>query len=63
MGKGDMPSRDILVTCDDFIAIRYEPVTDRAFVTDYASGEMIVMGGDIIVDAADTIEVLRKSAL
>lgn len=63
MGKGDMPSRDILVTCDDFIAIRYEPVTDRAFVMDYASGEMIVMGGDILVDAADTIETLRKSAL
>ena len=63
MGKGDMPSRDILVTCDGFIAIRYEPVTDRAFVMDYASGEMIVMGGDIIVDAADTIETLRKSAL
>ena len=63
MSKGDAPLRDILVTCDGFIAIRYEPVTDRAFVMDYASGEMIVMAGDIIVDAADTIETLRKSAL
>lgn len=63
MCRDNVPSRDILVTCEDFIAIRYEPSTDRAFVTDYASGEMIVMRGDLIVDAADTIETLRKSAL
>lgn len=54
---------DMLVARDPHMDIRYEPLTDRAFVLDRDSGEMVVVRGSLIVDAADTIEVLRKSAL
>jgi len=63
MPKGIVPARDMLVARDHYIDMRYEPMTDRAFIVDTDSGEMIVVRGALIVDAADTIEVLRKSAL
>ncbi len=58
-----MRGQDMLVARDAYIDIRYEPLTDRAFVVDRDSGEMVVVRGPLIVDAADTIETLRKSAL
>ena len=63
MPKEVVSARDMLVARDPYIDIRYEPMTDRAFIVDTDSGEMIVVRGALIVDAADTIEVLRKSAL
>lgn len=55
--------RDMLVARDAYIDIRYEPFTDRAFVLERDSGEMVVVRGSLVVEAADTIETLRKSAL
>ena len=63
MPRGVVPAREMLVARDPYIDIRYEPMTDRAFIVDTDSGEMIVVRGALVVDAADTIETLRKSAL
>ena len=56
-------TRDYVVARELDIDIRYEPTTDRVFLIDTFTGELMVLKYETLEEAADTIETLRKSAL
>ena len=55
--------RDYVVARELDIDIRYEPSTDRVFMVDTFTGELMVLKYETLEEAADAIETLRKSAL
>ena len=55
--------RDYVVARELDIDVRYEPSTDRVFLVDTFTGELMVVKAETLEDALDTIETLRKSAL
>lgn len=55
--------RDYVVARETDIDIRYEPSTDRVFLVDTFTGELMVIRADTLEEATDTIGTLRKSAL
>ena len=55
--------RDYVVARESDIDIRYEPGTDRVFLIDTFTGELMVVKAETLEDAMDMIETLRKSAL
>lgn len=56
-------ARDYVVARELDIDIRYEPTTDRVFLIDTFTGELMVLKYETLEEAADTIGTLRKSAL
>jgi len=56
-------TRDYVVARELDIDIRYEPSTERVFLVDTFTGELMVVKYETLEEAADTIETLRKSAL
>ena len=55
--------RDYVVAREVDIDVRFEPETDRVFLIDTFTGELMVVKAETLEDALDTIETLRKSAL
>jgi hypothetical protein len=56
-------TRDYVVAREVDVDIRYEPATDRVFLIDTFTGELMVLKAETLEDALDTIGTLRKSAL
>ena len=56
-------SRDYVVARELDIDIRYEPSTDRVFLIDTFTGELMVLRRDTLEEACDTIETMRKSGI
>jgi hypothetical protein len=55
--------RDYVVARETDIDVRYEPGTDRVFLVDTFTGELMVLKAATLEEALDTIGTLRKSAL
>ena len=55
--------RDYVVARELDIDVRFEPETDRVFLVDTFTGELMVLKAATLEDAVETIETLRKSAL
>ena len=56
-------SRDYVVARELDIDIRYEPSTDRVFLVDTFTGELMVIRRETLEGACDTIETMRKSGI
>ena len=54
---------DVLVARTADIDIRYTVATDRILIVDHMTDEILYLTGDLIIEAADAIEVLKHSAL
>lgn len=54
---------DVIVARSCDIDIRYTVATDRILIVDYMTGEILSLTGDLIIEAAEAIEVLKHSAL
>jgi hypothetical protein len=55
--------RDYVVARELDIDIRYEPSTDRVFLVDTFTGELMVLKRETLEEASDTIETMRKSGI
>ena len=56
-------SRDYVVARELDIDIRYEPSTDRVFLVDTFTGELMVLTAKTLEEACDTMETMRKSGI
>ncbi len=56
-------SRDYVVARELDIDVRYEPGTDRVFLVDTFTGELMVLTAKTLEEACDTIETMRKSGI
>lgn len=56
-------SRDYVVARELDIDVRYEPGTDRVFLVDTFTGELMVLRRETLEEACDTIETMRKSGI
>ncbi len=56
-------SRDYVVARELDIDLRYEPSTDRVFLVDTFTGELMVIRRETLEEACDTIETMRKSGI
>ena len=54
---------DVLVARTADIDIRYTVATDRILIVDHMTGEIMPLTGDLIIEAAEAIEILKHSAL
>lgn len=54
---------DVLVARTADIDIRYTVATDRILIVDHMTGEIMSLTGDLIIEAAEAIEILKHSAL
>ncbi len=54
---------DVLVARTADIDIRYTVATDRILIVDHMTGEILSLTGDLIIEAAEAIEILKHSAL
>lgn len=54
---------DVLVARTADIDIRYTVATDRILIVDHMTGDIMPLSGDLIIEAAEAIEVLKHSAL
>lgn len=55
--------RDYVVAGELDIDIRYEPSTDRVFLVDTFTGELMVLKRETLEEACDTMETMRKSGI
>ena len=55
--------RDYVVSRELDIDIRYEPSTDRVFLVDTFTGELMVLKRETLEEACDTIATMRKSGI
>ena len=55
--------RDYVVARELDIDIRYEPMTDRVFLIDTFTGELMVIKRETLEEACDTMETMRKSGI
>jgi hypothetical protein len=56
-------SRDYVVARELDIDMRYEPSTDRVFLVDTFTGELMVIKRETLEEACDTIETMLKSGI
>lgn len=54
---------DVLVARTADIDIRYERRTDRVFICDHMTGDMMIITGEMLEEAQIAIEILKHSAL
>ncbi len=55
--------RDYVVARELDIDIRYEASTDRVFLVDSFTGELMVLKRETLDEACDTIATMRKSGI
>jgi hypothetical protein len=55
--------RDYVVARELDIDLRYEPSTDRVFLVDTFTGELMVLRRETLEEACDTIATMRKSGI
>ena len=54
---------DVLVARTADIDIRYTVAIDRILIVDHMTGEIMSLTGDLIIETAEAIEILKHSAL